>query len=55
MERKHKRSENFKSFQTNIKRKNTFKLSKQRILELRDELMSMMIIYLPPAIYYNYR
>lgn len=41
MKSKQERSEIFKSFQTNIKRKNSFELGKQKLLELRDELMSI--------------
>lgn len=41
MKTKQERSEIFKSFQTNIKRKNSFELGKQKLLELRDELMSI--------------
>jgi len=41
MKSKQERSEIFKSFQTNIKRKSSFELGKQKLLELRDELMSI--------------
>lgn len=41
MKTKQERSEIFKSFQTNIKRKNSFELGKEKLIELRNELMSI--------------
>jgi len=37
MKTKQERSEIFKSFQTNIKRKNSFELGKEKLIELRKE------------------
>lgn len=39
MKTKQERSEIFKSFQTNIKRKNSYELGKKQLFELRDELL----------------
>lgn len=41
MKTKQERSEIFKSFQTNIKRKDSFELGKEKLMELRGELMSI--------------
>lgn len=41
MKTKQERSEIFKSFQTNIKRKNSYEFGKKQLFELRDELLSV--------------
>lgn len=41
MKTKQEHSEIFKSFQTNIKRKNSYELGKKQLFELRDELLSV--------------
>lgn len=41
MKTKQERSEIFKSFQINIKRKNSYELGKKQLFELRDELLSV--------------